>query len=739
MGSLIGHNTGVSSWLLFPLSFAIYWVLWAKRGAGRIAGGFLASLILFVLIAAQSRAIWLICVLLLPGYTWYLLRCSGRRVKTTFWLVVVAAVLGIVALQTVAPSVNPFARHMMSLGARLREHVLNPQQLLHETRLRVLAASMSLVAEKPLQGHGLGSFQYVYPPAQGQYFVSNPDSVLALTQKRTDLAHNDYLQFLVETGIIGVLLAGAPLLLLVMRGWRGFRALERPHDRALMVCLALPVVGVGLHAWIDFPMHIVPIALAVVVCIAFWASGLRVPEGLPAEDAAPADGGGTSRLRWGRVVLAVAAVASLVWTPLAYQFVAREFVSDIYYADANSWLATARGVPDIMWQRQGQAFFEAREGFKKAIRINLFNGQAYEGLAFAHAGLGRIEYRLWKETGKADHRVGSQKNYEMAINMLTQGTKAGELRWHFTYYLIGESYHMLWRLNPEVVNYIDSAKRALGMALGTNPADVQSLFELQQILEEQPKPDVHQADVIRRRMIDVDPEFVYRTLLAPIQEAADLGKFENAEKGLAKLERSGSADWRLKAARAHLHIRRANWPPPELERDTTSAERIRWRNEQLARAARALSGIGNEAGADPRPEYLALRLSALKGDLESALQQADHLYTKYPADKDLAVFRVAIADQLGKKSGREPWPGFENEPYVWARWLSAWLFHLNRIPEAAEGLVKLSDGGEIGIPETLRCSAYLKSAGRMDLYRELVANMKRRQGANPDIASLPAE
>ena len=96
-------------------------------------------------------------------------------------------------------------------------------------------------------------------------------------------------------------------------------------------------------------------------------------------------------LRWGRVLLAVAVLVSLLWTPLAFQFLLREFISDIHYSDANSWVATARALPTSLWQRQYQAFSEAREGFRRSIRVNLFNGQAYEGMAFAHAGLGRVE------------------------------------------------------------------------------------------------------------------------------------------------------------------------------------------------------------------------------------------------------------------------------------------------------------------------------------------------------------
>jgi len=104
-------------------------------------------------------------------------------------------------------------------------------------------------------GAGLGSFASVFPPFQP---VSIPQWV--------DHAHNDYAQWLVEGGLMALLVMG----LAVALGVRRLLDLARSDDKApgrhrsgddapdarLVLACGLGLAGVLLHAWVDFPMRI---------------------------------------------------------------------------------------------------------------------------------------------------------------------------------------------------------------------------------------------------------------------------------------------------------------------------------------------------------------------------------------------------------------------------------------------------------------------------------------------------
>lgn len=740
IGSFIGHNTGVSSWLLFPLSFSLYFGLLAGHRSSRWTARALAILIIFVIIAAQSRAIWLVAVVGLPPYLWVLIRASGFRMRTPVLLAILAIVLAAIALQTVAPRYNPFARNQMSLSERVREDILNPQQLVHETRLRILVASLSLVEKSPLLGTGFGSFQWVYPPAQGEYFIKHPNSALGTTQKRTDLAHDDYLQLLVEAGLIGCILFAVPLIMYLRRGWLVFRSRLSREDFAMLCALLFPMCAVAVQAFVDFPMHVVPTALAEAACFAFFCnSGVifaHQEEGtgnlIESDETVP-----QTAIRWRQVAALAIAGLLILGSPYAYQLILREFISDIYYTDGNSWLSTAREQASSPDRQMAGFAAAAREQFRKAIRLNLFNGAAYEGMTYAESMLGGDQFRRYQNSppGKARdaYRAGAEKDYEAAVNACLTQLAAGELRYHTTYYLIGQAYHMLWRTQPSIINYLESAKRALRMAMETNTADVTSMFELANIMEEQPNPDLAGARQLRLRIFEEDPEFAYRQYLIPQMQAMERGHFTEADKQLSKIEAIGSKDWRIPLTRAFSELYHAIWPPSDLDGDTTRPEQVKWRKDHLDRCAAIMNSMPPEASHDARFEHIQLRLVCAEGDLSRALTLADTLYAQYSIDKELAVLRLEIAKHVGQS--RAVPRGFEDDPEVWRMAARVIEFFINT-REGADGCYKIAEYTWLDVPAGLRAVAFFRATVEKAKETAVISNMKKYSPSDPDVRPL---
>lgn len=97
-------------------------------------------------------------------------------------------------------------------------------------------------------GSGLGSYAWVFPrfqsPEVGRYWL--------------DLAHNDYLQVLMETGALGLI---AMALALALMGRRALQLFSAGHgtwnsaDRLAVAC-GLGLLATLLHAWVDYPFRI---------------------------------------------------------------------------------------------------------------------------------------------------------------------------------------------------------------------------------------------------------------------------------------------------------------------------------------------------------------------------------------------------------------------------------------------------------------------------------------------------
>lgn len=740
LGSLIGHNTAAASWLLFPLCFSLYYLMCGQSRMSRVAGGILSCAAAFVIVASQSRAVWIIALALVPSCLYALSRASGQILRLRFWLAGLAIVALIIASQSVAPRRNPLARHEVPLAQRVLRGY-SPRQLLHETRLRIFVCSMPLIAQRPMLGHGFGSFQYVYPPAQGEYFRSHPGTPLALTAKRTDLAHNDYLQMLVETGLTGCALAAVPLLMLLRRGWKNFRAMPAGRGRATMIAMFVPMAGVAVHALFDFPFHVMPTALMAAMCLSFWAS-LReeqnppltaVQADIPSHDnARPL----VRTLLMGGSVLAI----SLAVTTFAFQLVLRQFMGDIYVSDAGQHINLARNLTENDPSGAYASLVRARNLLRRSTRVNIFNGQAYEGLASAQMLLGQLDYNHWQKalaqgdtTSAAYWRKGAVSNYEAAIYWAQLQLRMRELRTHSTYYMIGASNHMLWRINPADMKALTKAGDALQAAADLNPGGAEALFELAGVLEEFTPPDMEGAARARATIFRHDPDFGYVRVLAGVWDAADRGDFGEATQLLARHESEQPDAWAVRTAKADLLQRAALWPPAEMDGIKPASDPAPWFEQRMAQGERLLEDIERAHGDEPRVKSMRMLYDTARGRYDRALETADRLAaTGDGVGPDFQVFRWMLAQKTGRNHDAAPISDTE----FLRRMQIGRLLYFNERLAGARQISSLANAAGVGVYEGMRAAAYLLASGLAVEAAPIAAALHQSHPADPAIGQL---
>lgn len=126
------------------------------------------------------------------------------------------------------------------------------------SRPHIWSVTFEIIRDHWLFGTGLGSFEDVFR------IYEDPDQV---TRTYANNAHNDLLQFVLETGLIGALLIGAGLRLywgLVKKAWKHESDETRHTSRAATVALFV----VMLHSLVDYPLRTPAIACVAAACLA---------------------------------------------------------------------------------------------------------------------------------------------------------------------------------------------------------------------------------------------------------------------------------------------------------------------------------------------------------------------------------------------------------------------------------------------------------------------------------------
>lgn len=145
------------------------------------------------------------------------------------------------------------------MNTRLTDVVVDGEvvQRANELRDDVARQALPLVEDKALTGHGAGSFEAVFPRLAG-------DDI----RLHFDHAHNDYLQFAVEYGLLGTLPLAAFVLLAL---WRALQALwrrESTYRSGVGFGAAMGIIALLVHSGTDFNLQIPANAATLVVLCA---------------------------------------------------------------------------------------------------------------------------------------------------------------------------------------------------------------------------------------------------------------------------------------------------------------------------------------------------------------------------------------------------------------------------------------------------------------------------------------
>jgi len=134
-----------------------------------------------------------------------------------------------------------------------------------QSRQEMLGTSAKAIGDFMPWGSGLGSFRSIYqlyedPALVGDTYVIH--------------AHNDYVEFALETGVAGILLMVAFLGWFVRAGWRAWR---RPDASAYARAATIASAAILVHSVVDFPLRTAAISALFAVCLALLGERRALP------------------------------------------------------------------------------------------------------------------------------------------------------------------------------------------------------------------------------------------------------------------------------------------------------------------------------------------------------------------------------------------------------------------------------------------------------------------------------
>lgn len=214
----------------------------------------IAALLLVAIIYSLSRMGFLdgLCVLFFIGAL-----SIGPRLPSRTWRLYSLGAIGLtVLLMFVFFPPNQLIARFADLSSS--------GQVTANTRLSLWKETFPLISEFPLFGTGLGGYESPFLKYQ-----------TAVAGFRVEFAHNDYLQYLAELGVVGFALLALLLTGIVVQIFRGILKLGDEERRLLVIACAGAFLAIGLHSLVDFNMYIPGNAMTLA-----WIGGIASLNGL---------------------------------------------------------------------------------------------------------------------------------------------------------------------------------------------------------------------------------------------------------------------------------------------------------------------------------------------------------------------------------------------------------------------------------------------------------------------------
>ncbi len=255
-GTFVNHNhyAGLLE-LTFFLSFGR---LLANRQEGLVVNFLQLALLWLALLLSLSRGAWvsvsitlLVASILLFGER--TLRTLGLRIIGV--LLIGILLVGVYVISDLNPTVTA---RFSSFGTK------QGQFEFIDFRMKLWKSTIDAIEDRPLLGHGPGSFEWAMRPYRRKGF-----------EFAFDYAHNDWLQFAMECGLIFIFIGLFYFVFFFGRMLRKLRSPKLSFFRFEEFGLGLGVLCLLIHGLVDFNLHIFSNALLFVTFLALGITEVR--------------------------------------------------------------------------------------------------------------------------------------------------------------------------------------------------------------------------------------------------------------------------------------------------------------------------------------------------------------------------------------------------------------------------------------------------------------------------------
>jgi len=373
--STIGQKNWVSNYLamIFPIGFS-YFLLENNKKIKLYYCIFL-SILYTTLLICQSRGIWISITLTLvfAFIIIYKYKIGSIFKNNKKWLISLLIVFLVITV--IYSTENPLNKSRLTVAERALSTFEVAADPSINTRFLMWKVSFEMLKDKPIYGLGIGTFKYHYLDYQADYLIDHPNYIR--NSGKAAEAHNEYLQFAAEIGIIGLI---SFLSIIFTFYYIVYQYFEKEHDKNKLLIIFGILMGLTsylVHCLFTFPFHVPVLGATFFILIglatAYIQLSLEERSGSYNKNQTIYDFNLKPVFKYISIIIVIVMAVFVIW----------KLAINPYLAEINYY----KGSKSFAEQDNSAAL----EYFQKAALLDTSNGRNMHGLGSAYYQLGMQE------------------------------------------------------------------------------------------------------------------------------------------------------------------------------------------------------------------------------------------------------------------------------------------------------------------------------------------------------------
>ena len=258
--SQYGFTKKTSTWVMFPLfkehtsygavlalfyPAAIYLAFRKTSWVLKAISSLLLVILTVALVLSYTRAAWLSLVGAGLVYLIYLFRMSKSLVWTLVGIVCIITALNFSMIS------SKFERNTTDSSDDLNEHVASVTNVSTDAsnleRINRWKCALRMFQERPLLGHGPGTYMFLYAP----YQKPSEKTIISTNGGNRGNAHSEYLGPLAESGILGLATFLGLIISVVVVSIKTYQRIGEPRVKGMLRLAFLGLITYYLHGFLN--------------------------------------------------------------------------------------------------------------------------------------------------------------------------------------------------------------------------------------------------------------------------------------------------------------------------------------------------------------------------------------------------------------------------------------------------------------------------------------------------------